>query len=129
AVEPRGVLVLIDADDDCPAELGPELLARAGRIRPDIPLGVVIAKSEFESWILAGIEGLRGKRGIPDDVRPLDDPESIRDAKGRLSRLMGTYKETVDQPALTSHFDLHQARRRSDSFDKLCREIHRLLEI
>jgi len=26
---PRAILVLIDADDDCPAELGPKLIARA----------------------------------------------------------------------------------------------------
>src|SRR5207245_1427147 len=33
-----------DSDDDCPATLGPSLLARAYTIRPDVPIGVVIAK-------------------------------------------------------------------------------------
>lgn len=34
---------------------------------------------------------------------------------------------TVDQPAMTSHMDLHLARERSPSFDKLCRELERRL--
>src|SRR5262249_13748344 len=48
-----GVLVLIDSDDDCPAELGPQLLDRARKARSDLPIGVVLAKREFEGWFLA----------------------------------------------------------------------------
>ena len=59
-----GILVLIDSDDDCPAELGPELLGRARKARSDLPIGVVLAKREFEGWFLASAESLRGKRGI-----------------------------------------------------------------
>jgi hypothetical protein len=33
---PRGIFILIDADDDCPAILGPQLLARAEQARPDV---------------------------------------------------------------------------------------------
>ena len=61
---PRAILVLIDADDDCPAELGPELLARAKRVRPDVPIGIVLAKYEFEAWFLASLESLGGRRGL-----------------------------------------------------------------
>lgn len=46
---PRGILILIDAEDDCPKELAPDLLARAQRARPDIPVAVVLAKHEFEA--------------------------------------------------------------------------------
>ena len=38
-----GILVLLDADNACPAELGPQLLARANRKRPDIQHSVVVA--------------------------------------------------------------------------------------
>jgi hypothetical protein len=43
-----GILVLIDSDDDCPAQLGPQLLDRARKARNDLPIGVVLAKREFE---------------------------------------------------------------------------------
>ncbi len=32
-----GVLILIDCDDDCPADLGPELLRKAQELRNDVP--------------------------------------------------------------------------------------------
>src|SRR5436305_12240010 len=47
------ILVVLDSDDDCPAALGPELLARARKIRSDLPISVVLAKREFEAWCLA----------------------------------------------------------------------------
>jgi hypothetical protein len=42
---PRAILILIDAEDDCPKELAPDLLARARKARSDIPIGVVLAKA------------------------------------------------------------------------------------
>lgn len=35
-----GILVLLDADDDCPARRGPELLVRASAARPDKRIAV-----------------------------------------------------------------------------------------
>ena len=64
-----GVLVLIDADDDCPAELGPELSRRLQTVTEDGT--VVLAKSEFESWFIAAAESIRNRRGLrPDLVAP-----------------------------------------------------------
>jgi Domain of unknown function (DUF4276) len=125
------VLILVDSDDDCPAELGPKLLDRARRIRSDLPIGVVLAKREFEAWFLASAESLRGKRGLPNDLSSPQDPESIRGAKEWIARRMtreATYSETVDQPALTASFDLQAAAQKSDSFDKCLREITRLIQ-
>jgi Domain of unknown function (DUF4276) len=123
------VLVLLDSDDDCPAELGPALLRRATQARSDVPLAVVLAKREFEAWFLAAALSLRGFRGLSQNLAAPEAPEAIRGAKEWLSqRMEGTrrYVETLDQPALASRFDLAAARR-ADSFDKCFREIARLL--
>jgi len=42
-----GIMVLIDSDDDCPAELGLQLLERA-KNTTHIPVSVVLAHREFE---------------------------------------------------------------------------------
>src|SRR5829696_10503129 len=60
-----GVLVLLDSDDDLPCVPGPKLLARTRQARSDEPLGVVVARSEFESWFLAAAPSLAGSRRAP----------------------------------------------------------------
>ncbi len=123
------VLVLMDADDDCPAQLGPDLLARAARVKR-LPVAVTIADRELEAWFLGAKESLRGVRGIRSDAAAPEAPESIRDAKGRLSLNMENrrYVEVDDQPALAAKLDLAQARGRCCSFDKLMRDIERLVK-
>lgn len=123
------ILIILDSDDDCPAELGPALLNRASQTRSDIPIAVVLAKYEFESWFLAAAKSLRGRRGLRNDLNPPDNPEAIRGAKEWLRQRMQTgrtYHETRDQPALTALFDFEQALQ-TDSFDKCYRDIVRLL--
>jgi hypothetical protein len=120
---------MIDADDDCPAELGPRLLEWANHARSDIPVAVVLAKVEFEAWFLAAAASLGGRRGLCQPLMAPPDPERVRDAKGWLSRNMAGsrhYSETLDQAALAAVFDL-QAARAADSFDKCYREIRRLI--
>ncbi|WP_433509433.1 DUF4276 family protein [Nonomuraea sp. CA-143628] len=127
---PGGILVLIDADKDCPAALGPALLSRAREARGDKEIAVVIAHKEFEAWFLAAAKSLSGRRGLIDPLEPPPDPEGIRDAKGWLTahKIDGTsYKETADQAALAALFDLEQARGGAPSFDKFCRDVERLL--
>ena len=73
---------------------------------------------------------LAGQCGFPDDLPPLDDPETPRDYKARLTRTRGhghPYKETVDQAALAAVFDMKMARANSASFDKFCRDVAWLL--
>ncbi|MBI3693370.1 MAG: DUF4276 family protein [Acidobacteria bacterium] len=123
------VLVMLDSDDDCPAELGPELLRRATQARGNLPVAVVLPKREFESWFLAAAASLREHRGLAADIQPPSNPESIRGAKEWLSQRMGVdrqYIETLDQAPLAARFDLDLARR-ADSFDKCYRDIVRLL--
>ena len=120
------ILVVLDADDDCPAKLAPTLLERAMTASACIPVSVVLAKSEFESWFLGGLESLRGVRGVDTTAVSPDNPEDIRDAKGHLSHQMiggRTYVEVDDQPAMAARLDLQLARQRCPSFDKLVRDI------
>ncbi|CAN5583584.1 hypothetical protein BH24ACT4_BH24ACT4_03970 [soil metagenome] len=124
------VIILIDADDDCAATLGPSLLARAETVRPGSLVAVVLAVKEYEAWFLAGASSIAGERGLRDDLAAPSDPEAIRDAKGWLQaqRTDGlAYSPTLDQPALSALLDLELARAGSPSFDKLCREVERIL--
>jgi hypothetical protein len=120
-----GILILLDADDDCPRELAEQLLARAKAARPDRTISVVAANREYEAWFLAAAHSLRGKRGLAEDLEPPADPESIRDAKGWLASHTPhgfSYKPTIDQPALTKLFDLEQACT-ARSFRKIVKDV------
>ena len=104
------VIILLDCEDDCPAILGPSLLARAQNIRSDVPYHIVLAHREYETWFLASAESLRG-HGLPDDVTPPADPEAIRGAKEWLGKAMDIpYDPIIHQAAFTAHFDIQQAR-------------------
>ena len=127
---PRGgVFVLFDSDDDCPAELAPRLLARAESAGMGLPVSVILPKREFEGWFLAAAESIRGKRGLPADLLPPQNPEEIRGAKAWLrERMHGhVYSEIIDQPALAAIFDLKQARA-AKSFDKCYRDLRLLID-
>jgi hypothetical protein len=124
-----GVLVVLDSDDDCPAQAGPNLLTRAAAVRVGLPIAVVLAKHEFESWFIAAAESIAGQLGLPADLQSPNDPESIRGAKEWLTgKMLGSrsYSPTLDQPALASRFDLGVALR-ANSFEKFHRETTRLL--
>lgn len=127
---PCAILILIDADDDCPAELGPRLLAWARSGRSDLPIAVVLANREYEAWFLAAAESLRGRRGVAANIYPPPNPEGIRDAKGWLTRHMPAnqpYRPTQHQASFSQVMSLEEARR-APSFDKLCRDVRRLVE-
>ena len=125
------ILILLDADSDCPKELAPKLLRRAMEARPDRKIRVVLAKTEYEAWFLAAADSIAGKRGIDPSTSSPNDPESIRGAKGWLRKRMPRdqrYRETLDQAALSAIFDLDTARS-APSFDKLWRDVASLLEV
>jgi len=124
----HAALVLLDADDDCPMALGPQLLARA-RNATQLPVAVVLAQKEYECWLLGAKESLRGTRGIRDDCVSPAAPEAIRDGKGHLSRNMlagRTYLPVDDQAALTAVMDITSAASSCPSFNKLLHDLFRL---
>ena len=104
------ILILLDCEDDCPAKLGPSLLARAKNVRSDVPTTVVLAHREYETWFLAAAESLRGCGGLPADLSPPAAPELIRGAKEWLGRHMEqSYDPIIHQAAFTARFDLAHA--------------------
>ena len=116
------ILILFDADDDCPKELAPDLEAWALEAAAGKPCAVVMANREYEAWFLASVEALRGRASLLPDATSHDKPEVPRDAKWELERRMPrsvSYSPTVDQVVLTAHFDLEQAYRHCRSFRKL----------
>lgn len=128
--ECRSVLILIDGDDDCPAELGPRMKAWAANEAGGRPCEVVIAQREYEAWFLAGLEALRGRSGITADAPLHPRPEEPRDAKRQLKIRMGTqgaYFPTAHQAALSARFSLPCGWRRSGSFRKLSRSFGALV--
>lgn len=124
------VLVLLDADKDLPCVLGPELTAKARKSHGNADVACVVANVEYETWFVAAAESLAAYLEIPHGVSIPDDPERERSGKGWIKRFFKgvKYSETVDQPRLTAKMDLALCRRRSASFDKLCRELEKRLQ-
>lgn len=119
------VLVLLDADDDCPAALGAETLARAKEIIPDRSVSVVLANREYEAWFIGAATSLEGKHGLELRAGDADcDAEVPRDAKGWLTERMNgrAYGPVADQSAFSAQMDLELAFARCRSFRKLCSE-------
>jgi hypothetical protein len=121
------ILVVFDADDDAACILGPQLLKTAQDHGIGTPCRVVLAVREIEAWLIAGVESLRGCRGVPENLSPPDNVEAIRGAKEWLgSRMRTGYKGTIDQLPLLLRFDYQDARRRAPSLDKFLRDLDSL---
>jgi hypothetical protein len=112
------ILVLLDADDDCPAKLGPQLQAWAEKAcRGRVPCAVVLAMHEYEAWILAGLSP------------PHPDPEGVRGAKEEVARRRdGGYIPSADQAPLSAIIDLDACYQACRSFRRLVRSIGLLAE-
>ena len=121
------ILIVLDADDDCPADLGQEIYRRAQQHIAHRQLSVVLANREFEAWFIAASQSLHGVRGFTLPHGEVIHAETPRDAKGWMRDRMrnGTYREILDQPAFTARIDLQQAFDNSRSFRKLCAEWER----
>ena len=116
------IMIVLDANGDCPAEMAPIILKRARAARSDVHIEVVLAKREYEAWLISAIESIAGFRGVHVSASAPQDPESIGGAKEWLqARMHGSYRPTADQAALTARFDMTLARDRSPSFDKMWR--------
>lgn len=125
------ILILFDGDKDCPAELGPRVQEWASAICGELPCEVVMPHKEYEAWFLAGIESLRGNRGIRNDAARHPNPEAPRSAKAQLRVQMekgGSYFETTDQAAFSALFSMPAAYNGCRSFRKLTKSFGALLQ-
>jgi hypothetical protein len=125
----RGLLLLLlDAEGDCPKELAPRLLATARQVRGDADISCVLAKRMLENWIVAGASTLAGVNGLPDPLPPRDQFEdrggaAWLEAQLRSRNKARKYKKTADAEAFVRVMALQECRDNSPSFDKLCREL------
>lgn len=121
------IIVLLDADADCPRSMVDRHLTRMRQVVAPVELAFVVANTEFEAWFVAGAESIQGKRGLANQLTAPAEPERINGPKQWLRRHMPsnrTYSETLDQPALAAIFDWSVACTRSRSLDKFRRELH-----
>ena len=121
----RLILFVADADKDCPATRGPEVLGRLrGLVGQDVPVAVVFAFRRYETWLVGGAAGMRD--AFAPDAEVPADPEGANAGKAWIAGHLidrPSYRETVDQPRLTARMDLAACRGRCPSFDKLCRNL------
>jgi hypothetical protein len=97
-------------------------------------LSVVFACREYETWLVAGAESLKGRvfkdgrKGLPPGVRnPDGDPESH--GKRWFEKNFPGYRPTRDQSALTELVDLQCVRAKNlRSFRRLDHALDQLLE-
>jgi hypothetical protein len=123
------LLIVLDSEGGCPAEMGPRLLGKARAICPGRPVGCVVAHQEYETWFMAAPEAIRDQFELAKTPIAPQDPESRRGAKEWIKQHLPrgkTYSETTHQHELTKRIDLKKARA-IPSFDKLYREVSRLL--
>jgi hypothetical protein len=123
------VLILLDAEGDCPKTLAPRLLEVARKGLPgDVPVSCVLAKRMLENWIVAGASTLAGINGLPDPLPARDrfeDRSGVAwlDAQLRGQNPARKYKKTVNAEVFVRAMDLQECRANAPSFDKLCREL------
>ena len=137
AIEPGcvGILVLLDADDQCPVKEVYKLTERTQALNLQQSVTIVYANREYETWILASLDSCQGteiKTRLKLGESALYE-RSVEDAhaKSWLNRMMPrgeSYKETKHQAALTKFIDIEHTRRRSRSFRRFCHAVEELVE-
>jgi hypothetical protein len=122
------ILLLLDSEEDCPATLGPQLLARAETARTDADIACVLAKRALENWFKAAASSLAGVIGLPSDLAVPLNPEEGGGAAWltrqiQLKDRKRKYTKPTDALELARRMDYRLCRTNSPSFDKLCREL------
>jgi hypothetical protein len=127
------VLLLLDADRNCPAELGPQLaLAMTSDHPPEIRSFCVLAKRMFENWIIAGAGTLAKVNGLPEAIPERDKPEDLSGAAWLESQLRSVksnrkYKKTEDAKVFVKAMDIVECQAKSRSFERLVRKLSQLV--
>lgn len=116
------MLILLDLDEGCPKSEAQRLAREISRLSPQLPVAIVFAHREYETWFLASITAI-----VPNAVPPAN-VETIRGAKQKLqSYLNYHYKERIHQPKLSARIDFSLAAKNSRSFQRLLHAINFLV--
>ncbi len=129
----RGILLLLlDAESDCPAEVAARLRAGAIGVIGEAAVSCVLAKRAFENWIVGGASTLGGVNGLPAPLPSRDRFEERNGAHWLETQLRSVdrarkYKKTVDAVEFVRAMDLSECHANCPSFAKLCRDLRTLI--
>jgi len=124
------ILILIDAENECPIDIATELSKRVEVMGILFPVVIVVANHMYECWFLASIETIAGHLGLPTDVESPADVEAIGNPKAWINQRLPhgrVYKETQDQEAMTHLLDMGLAKR-SRSFQRLLHAVDQAVQ-
>ena len=82
------ILILVDADTECPVTLAQQFSQRCEQIGTRCPIQVVCAYRTYESWFLASLDTIRGNHGIASTAILSCDAEEIPNPKQWLTHQM-----------------------------------------
>ncbi len=123
------LLVVLDAEDDCPVEIAAKLKEEASRATR-FPVAVVLANKMIENWVVGSKESLTGICGIRKGATAPADPEGVRPLERLCNNMVGSrrYQKTADLSALLAKLDIGLCAERCRSFRKFVKEVEYLIE-
>ena len=130
------LLVLLDADADCPKMLARHFADRVLSIGASFPTAIVLAKCEYEAWFLASLETLTNRvpgkeqSGLLPNSTFTGDIESKPGVKEWLSKQFPpgrSYKHTEHQLLFTQKIDIELAKANSRSFRRLSHAVEEII--
>lgn len=124
------ILVLLDAENECPKIIAREFSTRVEAMGVIFPVVIVVAKRMYETWIIASISSMAGRLDLPRGIVPPPDAEEVANPKRWIEEYFPSgraYKETQDQESMTNliEFDLASNAR---SFQRLLHGVQQALE-
>ncbi len=132
----NGIIILRDADDDCPHTIASNMADQVREVTLGVPVVIVCPKPEFEAWFIGSLlcshgDAIRDYLELLSTIVVPDDVERLGDAKGWLSRHMPDgkmYKPTRHQAKLSARICVSQAAITCRSFRRLRHAVEELVD-
>jgi len=132
----NGIIILRDADDDCPHTIASNMADQVREVHLGVPVVIVCPKPEFEAWFIGSLLGsygdsIRDHLELISTIAVPSDVEMLRDAKGWISRRMPEgkmYKPTRHQVNLSARICVSQAAITCRSFRRLRDAVEELVD-
>lgn len=120
------ILILLDADEDCPKDLRKIVRERYEPLY-ETPVLLAAANRCYEAWLLASWPTVRDHVDVADQALFTSESHEIRNPKAVLrNRMRRRYSERNHQAEFTKLLDIDLARR-NPSFDRLVRRLEERL--